>query len=505
MRSLSPSRRRSLSGLFGLSLMSIRAPISAALLLPQVAQAAPVSSPAAHTFENGLRRTVIVAGQEQARFSLDARMKHYGVPGVSVAIIDGCRIVDARGFGTSAGTIDPISSRTLFQAGSISKSITAVVALRLVEDGRLELDGEVRPFIEAWSNPGGGTAFTAPVTLRRLLNHTAGLNEIGGQGYDRGASLPTLAQILNGSHPAKNPPVRIVSEPDEQWAYSSGGYYLIQDIMESASGAPFPSFAEDLVLKPVGMLESTFAQPLDAVRTPQASSAAGPDGLPLPAGWRVNPELAAGGLWTTPTDLALFLITLVHDIRGESEHLLRRESVRQMLAPGLKNWGLGVELGNPAGPRRIAHTGHTVGFVSEYVMYPDTCQGAVVMTNGDEAGWLISEILRAIGDAYHWPEKRPSTVQEAVPLTGATARRFMGTYRLRDFPSEKFTIARKGDWGLYWAREGHLGRDLVAAASERVFSPDSGMTLVAINPSADQTMTLELWFGGGRNVAERTN
>ena len=475
--------------------------VAATVLWPAIA--APTPQPAAQAFENGLRRTILVEGQETTRFPLAARMAHYGVPGVSIAIVDGCRIVDARGFGTSAGSDAPISTGTLFQAGSISKTVTAVAALKLVDEKKLQLDSEVRPILSGWAAKDSPAGSTSPVTLRRLLNHTAGLNEFGGEGYERGTPLPTLTQMLNGTPPANTPPIRIETEPGTKWGYSSGGYYLVQALMSAATGKSFSSLAQDFVFDPAGMQASTFAQPLDAKRLRLATHAAGADGSPMPGGWRVNPELAAGGLWTTPTDLARFLITLTHDIRGESERLLSREGVGQMMTPGLEHWGLGVELGKPEGPRRIGHTGHNTGFASEYVMYPDTCQGAVVMTNGDEGGWLITETLRAIADAYHWPEPRASKVQAAVPLTEAIARRFVGTYRLRDFPTETFTISRKADGGLYWARKGHVGRDLLPAQTARLFSPDSRMTLDALDPADDRAMTLEAGFGGGKNIADR--
>lgn len=455
------------------------------------------------SFDSGLRRTILIEGQEDTRFSLAARMDHYRVPGVSVAIVDGCRIVDSRGFGTSAGSSRPITPDTLFQAGSISKTLTAVAALKLVEEHKLQLDAEVRPRLAGWASDRSPAGPDAPVTLRRLLDHTAGLNEIGGKGYARGEPLPTLTQIINGAPPANTPPIRIETTPGTKWAYSSGGYYLIQALMTAATGKSFVTLVDELVFGPAQMRVSTFAQPLDEERSRMAADAAGADGAPMRGGWRVNPELAAGGLWTTPSDLARFLITLTHDIRGDSERLLGRGSARQMMTPGMAHWGLGVELGNPHGPRRFGHTGHTVGFASEYVMYPDTCQGAVVMTNGDEGGWLITEILRAIGDAYHWPEPRASTVQAAIPLTETIARRFVGTYHLRDFPTEEFTVSRKADGGLYWARKGHVGRDLLPEQSARLFSPDSRMTLDAVDPTADRAASLELGFGGGKNIADR--
>jgi CubicO group peptidase (beta-lactamase class C family) len=430
-------------------------------------------------------------------------MEHFRVPGLSVAVIDHCRIVDARGFGTSAGGAQAITPQTLFQAGSLSKTVTAVAALRLVEKGRLQLDGDVRPALKSWALRDSPLLLGAPVTLRRLLNHTAGLNGIGGKGYSRGAMLPTLIEILDGAPPANTPPVRVEKAPGSAWIYSSGGYYVIQALMTDVTGESFPRLAERLVFRPAGMTDSSFEQPLDARRSLLAASAVGADGSPMSGGWRVNPELAAGGLWTTPSDFARLLIALSRDMRGDDNRLLRPASTQEMMTPGSKNWGLGVELGGKNRPRRFSHTGHNVGFVSEYVMYPDRCQGAVVMSNADQGGWLVTEVLRAIGDAYGWPDRQPVPVQPAVPLTEAIAKRFVGTYRLRDFPAEKFRISQKPDGGLYWARIGHIGRDLMPEHAGRLFSPDSRMTLEAVEAAAPKARTLELSFGGGKNVAER--
>lgn len=468
-----------------------------------LAFAAPAPEGGALPFENNLRRSIAVRGEEQARYRLAQRMAHYRVPAVSVAVIDKCRIVDARAFGTNAGGGPPVTPKTLFQAGSISKSVAAVAALRLVEAGRLPLDSDVRPLIIKWGVGDGAAVPAAPVTLRRLLNHTAGLNQIGGKGYARGAPLPSLDQILAGAPPANTPRVEVEKVPGSTWVYSSGGYYVAQALMTHATGESFPAIAERLVFGPAGMKESSFDQPLEARRGRRAANAVGPDGSPMPGGWRVNPELAAGGLWTTPTDLARFLVALARDMRGEGRHLLGPVAVREMTTRGLKDWGLGVQLGAAEGPRRIGHTGHNVGFVSEFVMYPDSCQGAVVMTNADQGGWLVTEVLRAIGDAYGWPAREPLPVQASVPMTDAIARRFVGTYRLRDFPAERFTISRKADGGLYWARIGHIGRDLLPESPGRLFSPDSRMALEAMDATAVQAESLELSFGGGKNLAER--
>ena len=457
---------------------------------------------AARPFESHLRRSIAIEGEEQGQFHLADRMVHYRVPAVSVAVIDGCRIVDARAFGRSASGAS-VTPRTLFQAGSISKSITAVAVLKLVEQKKLSLDHDIQPLLTSWTLKGSSLKATEPVTLRRLLNHTAGVNEIGGFGYAPGTPIPTVTQILDGLPPTNTPAVRIESTPGSRWLYSSGGYYVVQALMTDVSGEAFPRIVDRLVLGPAGMNDSIFAQPLDTKRARLAAAAVGPDGSAMPGGWRVNPELAAGGLWSTPSDLARFAIALARSARGENGGLLGLDATRQMMTPGLKNWGLGVELGPAPGPRRFGHTGHNTGFVSEFVMYPDSCQGAAVMTNADEGGWLVTEVLRAVGDVYGWPGRRPSPVQAAVPLTEAIAARFVGTFRLRDFPGEGFTVSRMPDRKLYWARIGHVGRELLPESETRLFSPDSRMSLEVVDKEARRAETLELGFGGGKNVAER--
>jgi CubicO group peptidase (beta-lactamase class C family) len=421
---------------------------------------------------------------------------------VSVAVVQNCRIVDARGFGSAAPGGGPVTTRTLFQAGSLSKTFTAVAALRLVKSGALNLDGDVRQTLTSWSLPISPLLKDPSITLRQLLSHTAGINQEGGNGYRRDAPLPSLTDILNGRAPANTAPIRVESAPGSAWRYSGGGYYITQALMQDATGSDYRQLMQRLIFRPLRMRDSCLSQPLDAPRVPFAARAVGPDGSPLEDGWRVNPELAAGGLWTTPSDIARLMIAISRGVRGEDRDYLGSDMARELMTRGPGNWGLGVSLGPPEGAPRFGHTGHNVGFVSEYVMYPDTCQGAVVMTNADQGGWLASEVLRAIGDAYNWPDRRASPVQAAIPLTAAIRNRFVGTYRLRDFPAERFVISPRPG-GLYWARVGYVGRDLLAEAYGRLFSPDSRMSLEVSDPTVAEARTLLLSFGGGQNIAER--
>ncbi len=466
---------------------------------------ASAGSPPPKAVELGLRRTIAIQGREDERFPLAARMAHYRVPGVSLAIIENCRIVDARGFGHSAVSTGTVDTKTLFQAGSVSKPVAAVAALRLVEQGKLSLDADVRARMTSWMLPDSPALAGHRVTLRELLSHMAGTSLSGMNGYEPGAPLPTMAQILDGLPPANTAPVRVEATPGAKWKYSGGGYLVAQTLMTDVTGKAFPDLMEQLVLRPAGMTSSSYRQPMDPTRHRRAAQGTNPDGSALPGGWLVYPEMAAAGLWTTPSDLGRFAIGVARSVRGERRGLLDAETARQMMTRGPGNWGLGVDLGPADGPRRFSHSGHSNGFTSNLVLYPDTCQGAAVMTNGDEGGWLIQELMRSIGDAYGWPGRKASPVQPAIALSDAIATRFVGNYRLRDFPTERFTISRKPGGGLYWARDGRVGRDLLPEGEARLFSPDSVMTIEAAEPTAARAATLRLGFGGGVNVAERVD
>jgi CubicO group peptidase (beta-lactamase class C family) len=473
----------------------------AAVLHLAGAQIPTTAATAPPDFATNLRPSITVAGHEDQRFRLSQRMEHYLVPAVSVAVVEQCRLADIRAFGTAARN-RPATPRTLFQAGSLSKTFTAVAALRLVEQGILSLDGDVRQSLTSWRLPDSPLLEGRMVTLRGLLSHSAGINQEGGVGYVRGTPLPNLRDILEGRPPANTDPIRVITAPGTAWNYSGGGYYIVQALMQDVTGRPFPDLMATLVFRPLRLRDSYFAQPLDAHHVARAATAAGPDGAPLAGGWRDNPELAAGGLWSTPSDIARLLIAMARSLRDEHGAILRQAAAGQQMARGLGNWGLGVDLGSPRSARHFGHTGHNIGFVSEYVFYPDTCQGAVVMTNADQGGWLVTEILRAIGEAYNWPDRRPPIIQAAAPLTDVLAERFTGTWRLRDFPTERFTITRRAG-GLYWARVGYVGRDLLPEPAGRLFSPDSRMLFEAISPATGQAQTLSISFGGGRNLADR--
>lgn len=354
--------------------------------------------------------------QRQVRMNLQDRMAFYHVPGVSIAVIDRGQVAWAKGYGVlRAGEAATVTPTTLFQAASISKAVTATAALQLVQRGQLGLDTPVNRALHSWQLPENALTRQHPVTLRQLLSHTAGIGVPGYLGYASGQPLPTLLEVLKGQPPATSLPVRVEQLPGKGYAYSGGGYEVVQLLMQDATATPFPDLMERELLGPLGMTRSRFAQPLPADLVAQAAAAHQLGGTPLPGRWHTYPELAAAGLWSTPSDLARWLLALSQSARHDQPSaLLSPELTQQMLknhSPGLAGWwhayGLGLNLHGRGRSLSFGHSGINQGYRALAVMYPHTGQGVVIMTNGENGIPLYEEILRSVAVAYDWPGNKP--------------------------------------------------------------------------------------------------
>ena len=428
--------------------------------------------------ERGLLPAVVPSGQPSPSWTLAERMQRYGVPGVSIAVIDDGRIAWARGYGVQrAGEADSVTDSTLFQAASISKPVAALGALRLVRQGRLGLDEDVNGKLRSWKVPRDATAGDRPVTLRGLLSHSAGVTVHGFPGYERGMPIPSLREILEGGGAANSPPIRVDIPPGSRSRYSGGGYVILQQLLEDVSGRPFAAAMRELVLVPAGMSSSTYEQPLPASLGSRAASAHDWRSKRVDGDWHTYPELAAAGLWTTPTDLARFALAIQRAWSGQSDSLLDRPTARAMLTEVLGGTGLGVGLAGEGQDLRFTHGGSNKGFRSYLVMYPERGDGVVVMTNGDEGAALMMEVVRAVARAYEWPDYAPA-VREVANVPSARLDELAGTYRTRG-SQRAFEVTREGGTLLVETPRG----------SRFTFLPTSERRFVAIEDGS--TMSFE--------------
>jgi len=336
--------------------------------------------------------------------TLAVRMAELKIPGVSVAFIENGKVKWTRAYGVAhAGGTQAVTPTTLFQAASMSKAFAATAALRLVEQGKLDLDEDVNSRLKAWKVPSSPYTAQQKVTLRRILSHTAGLTVGGFPGYVVGKPVPSLVQMLDGTPPSNTPAIRSFEAPGGSFAYSGGGYLVAQLEIVEAGGKPYPELLQQLVLKPAGMAQSTFAQPLPDARRAGAASGHDRQGAVIPGARNTYPEYAAAGLWTTPSDYGRFLIALQDSNAGRPHSLLSQSSARTMMTPVDANYGLGLALGRWGGHPFIQHGGGNMGFQCNAFAFLDgSRQGLVVMTNSDVGSILASEIQRALAAAYGW-------------------------------------------------------------------------------------------------------
>ncbi len=359
--------------------------------------------PRARQVESGLLPAVLTP--RTVPMSLAQRMQELQVPGVSMAVVEQGRLAWAQAWG-SAQTGVAMSTETLLQAASISKPLSAVAALQLVQRGAIGLDADLSPQLRSWPLPPGAQSPEKPVTLRRLLSHSAGFTVAGFEGYAVGAALPTLAQVLEGQPPANSAAVRVDIPPGSQWRYSGGGYTVLQQWLQDSSGQPFEALLQQAVLAPAGMGRSFFAPQAPLSEAQRQSIALGHQkGQAIPGGYRIHPELAAAGLWTTPSDLARFSLAL--------PRLLSPALLKEALTPQFDGFGLGFVLEAETG--RYGHDGSNMGFESRWVADDKNGGRAVViMANGNGARPLMNELVRAVAAAHGWADWMPPTHQSLV-------------------------------------------------------------------------------------------
>jgi len=313
-----------------------------------------------------------------------ARPDPGAVPAASVAVaVDQHEVIVAWGVPPGA----------LFQAASISKPVAAMVAMRLVADGRLDLDADVNKFLTSWQLPGDTGA--EPVTVRHLLCHAGGLSVHGFPGYRQDETLPSLTDMLDGRPPSNTAAVRRDGPAGREWRYSGGGYLLLQQLLEDVTGREFAALAAELVLRPAGMITASYAQPGPA-------AAAAPHVQGRAEAWRVHPEHAAAGLWCTPADLLRLAQAIQAAVAGEPGALLPAELAGQMLTPQVGGWGLGLKIAGEGDARTFSHGGENYGYECGMIGTVHGHNAAAVMTNSDQGVPVLEAMVAAITNSSSW-------------------------------------------------------------------------------------------------------
>jgi CubicO group peptidase (beta-lactamase class C family) len=329
----------------------------------------------------------------------------FQVPAVSVAVIRDFKIEWARAWGAkSVKAGEPATIDTLFQAASISKPVAAMASLRAIQDGRFGLDQDVNTILKSWRLPASPYTQGAIVTPRMLMSHTSGTDDgFGFPGYHPDVARPTIVQIIDGQPPANRGAVRLGRPPMTGYKYSGGAVTIQELALTDALGKPFQRIMQENVLGPIGMTNSTYEQPLPATRQRQAAHAHDRAGQPGDAPWRVHPEHAAAGLWTTPTDLATFAIEVQQALAGRSTRVLTKAMAQEMVTPvGVGPFAVGFTIAKVGEGWYFSHGGSNWGFRCDLIAHRSKGYGVVIMTNGDNGGALINALREKITRAAAW-------------------------------------------------------------------------------------------------------
>jgi len=387
--------------------------------------------------EKGLLPVVLIKGEPG--WDIQQRMKHYKVPGVSIAVINNFKIEWAKAYGIKdTETNEPVTTETLFQAGSISKPVAAMAALKKVEQGKISLDEDINNKLTTWKLPDNEFTAKKKVTLANLLSHTGGLTVHGFPGYAPDEKIPTLPQILDGAPPANTPAVRVDFEPGSRFRYSGGGITIAQLAIMDIEKKPYPQIAQETVLGPLNMTSSTYQQPLPDDTRKKTATGYRNDGKAVIGKIHVYPEMAAAGLWTTPTDLAKFAIESQLSLAGKSNKVLTKEMTAKMVQPFIETGPCGLGFFNEKHGDAIyfGHGGADEGFRAQLLVSRDKGYGAVVMVNSDN-GQIMNEIIRSIANEYKWEEFLPQP-KERVAVDTAKLDKYTGRFLVN--PDRVLTI-----------------------------------------------------------------
>ncbi len=451
--------RRCLASLFGIFLFTSFAISSFAQKAPVTEWLADPSQAARiQRVENGLA-PVVLRGEAPISMTLQQWMDFFKIPGLSVVVFDNYKIVWKKSYGVKeAGGHAPVTLDTIFQAGSISKPLTAMAVMHYVQQGRFPLDEDINDELISWKLPENEFTKQKRVTLRELLSHSAGTTVHGFPGYAVGEPRPTLVQVLDGAKPANTAPVRVDMLPGKQFRYSGGGTTIVQLLLVDQLKMPFPQIMDETVIKPLELTSSSYEQPQPPERQAIAASGHRLDGKMVEGKWHIYPEIAAAGLWTTPTDLAKVAIEMALSKQGKSNRILSQATTKEMLTIQADPAGIGWFLDKNTD--QFGHDGADEGFQAELIAFADSGKGLAAMVNSDNGFTLFGGLAESVAKEYGWtsfkPQQLPIGMKLSIVAQLKGAERALQEYKAMkaDRPAKDFGSADLNYLGYALLRSG---------------------------------------------------
>ena len=383
-------------------------------------------------------------------YTLAERMKHYNVAGLTVAVIDNYQIVWAKGYGYADKKENrKVTTNTMFEPGSISKSLNAVGILQLAQQGKLDLYQDINQYLVNWKFPYDTVSHGKKITTAQLLSHTAGLSVHGFPGYQRDSAIAGVTDILDGRAPSNTEAVRSFTESGKEARYSGGGILITQQMLTDLTKQRYEQYIYEHVLRPLGMTNSSYNQPPAEGQRKNLATGYKSNGNEVPGKYFVYPEKAAAGLWTTPTDICKYVIEMQQAYQGKSSKVINQEMVKLHTTPVKNDIAMGTFIQNRNGEKYFDHTASNEGFSGLFIGGLTNGKGAAIFVNSDDAT-VAFELVNSIALVYNWAGfKKPEQIT-TVPVNDTITPKYIGEYITDGFFSE---IKKEKD-GLYFWTDG---------------------------------------------------
>ena len=359
---------------------------------------------------------------------IEAQMRRLKMPGVSLAIVDGDRIVHLRGFGRAGPGREPPTPQTPFLIGSLTKSFTALAVMQLVEAGKIMLDAPIQRYLP-WFRVADPVA-SAQMTVRQLLNQTSGISSLAGtislaESDDSPDAVERQARALST--------LALNHSVGTSFQYCNLNYNLLGLVVEAASGQPYAEYIQEHIFGPLDMGHTHIYQ-TTAKRNDLATGHRYWFGFPIPAPNIPFPlsSLPAGGLISTSEDLARYLIAHLNGGRYGNAQVLSKAGIEELhrgvaeqrlMGKPVAAYGMGWFVTKIGRTQLISHGGNVPEFSSHLALLPGHKKGAVLLVNADHGlPFILDEVGAGVAALLAGEQPPPSRlgflpwVMRALPL-----------------------------------------------------------------------------------------
>ena len=379
-------------------------------------------------FEQETIKRVRFLGEPENFSAIDSLLKKDKIPALSIALIKQGKIEWADTYQNSDLLPEQkLDCTSLFQAASLSKPVTLLAVLRMVEAGHIDLDRNIQEYLTDFVIPPGKQTDKNPVTFRNILAHRSGITAGGYQGYENGKPIPSDLDVLNGKNGANSHAIQVLTEPNRQLAYSGGGYTLAEVAIQNRLSDSFSNIMQRWILDPVRMELTDFSQPLPKAKWSRAAKGFLQSGESVKGGWHNHPEQAAAGLWSNAIDLAKLLIEVRKGYLGESS-VFAQKTIQSMLKDEQDGHVYGFLIKRVGDSIFLTHYGGNAGYRTGMTIDLTRGNGLVYLINSDNGGNLGNNLLLSASRLYGWNHFKQIEVTR-TKVKVESLRELIGNYR----------------------------------------------------------------------------